>query len=650
MYHNLFKPLIVGQTTLPNRICFLAHRTNFAKKGRLSDRHISYYSRRAQGKCGLIILGELSIHPDDRPWESMIETYNPDAVKDFRVLTAAVHAYGTAIFAQLNHRGFQSSGAITRKAIWGPSAVSDIVFGETAKPMEPEDIEALVHAFSEAARTARDGGFDGLEIDMGPESFLRQFLSPLSNLRQDEYGGSLANRMRLPLQVLHAVKKTVGKDFTMGIRLCADEKFWGAITPDESQQFAERFANEGLADFFNVSVGTYYNLHLFMASMHTPFGFTIQTAERIKKAVTIPVIASHQINTPRMADEILAKGQADAIGLIRNLICDPDAPLKALEGRADDIRYCVRDNKGCIGRVNRSKMLGCIQNPEVGDEPMGNKGSPLPPPSSKKSVMVIGAGPAGLEAARAAGEKGHEVTVYEKEAFVGGQINLIKKRPKRQGMEAIMRYLLRMLERDQVPVITGTQVTASFVLDQNPDVVIVATGSKPVQKPVSGHYGPPTVLNVWEVLSGEFPIGRKILFIDENGGHHASATVEFLADQGREVHMVTSDLFVGIELAPLGDLSLSRQRLLEKGVTFETDRIIDEIQGGSVKGRDQYTNRPILFQGYDTIVLDMGNLPCDGLYRELKGRVKALYRVGDCVAPRGIDMAIMEGRRVGGNL
>jgi pyruvate/2-oxoglutarate dehydrogenase complex dihydrolipoamide dehydrogenase (E3) component len=214
-------------------------------------------------------------------------------------------------------------------------------------------------------------------------------------------------------------------------------------------------------------------------------------------------------------------------------------------------------------------------------------------------------------------------------------------------MEAIVIYLKRMLQKLHVPVITGTEVTMDLVSRENPDAVVIATGSRPIQRPVPGSYGPPRVLNVREVLMGEHPVGERILFIDENGGHHAASTVEFLADQGKTVHMVTSDLFVGVELAPLGDLSMTRQRLLQKGVTFETDVVIDEIDKDIVKGRDLYTNKSVLFNGYDTIVPDMGNAALDGLYRELKGKVRELYRIGDCVAPRGIDMAVMEGRKIG---
>jgi mycofactocin system FadH/OYE family oxidoreductase 2 len=649
MFDLLFTPLVLGKVTIPNRICFLAHRTNFAKKGLLTDRHIAYYRRRATGGCGLVVLGELSIHPNDRPWETLIEAYHPDVVKDYRKFTDMIHDTKTLTFAQLRHRGFQSNGAISRQAVWGPSPVEDIVFGETAKKMEPEDMDEALEAFARTAKFVREGGFDGIEIDMGPESLLRQFLSPISNHRQDEYGGSLESRMRFPLRVVEMVRKAAGPDYTVGIRLCADEKFWGGISIEDSTQIAQRLERTGQCDFINVSVGTFYNLHLIHASMHTPVGFTVELADKIKKAVTIPVIASHQIGFPQMAEDILERGQADAIGLVRDLISDPDAPKKARQGRLEDICFCVKDNKGCISRVNQLKTLSCTQNPSVGYEvlhgPEGYSQS-----TAKKKVVVVGGGPGGMEAARVAKERGHEVTLYEKESFLGGQVNLIIKRPGRQPMGGIIQHLIRALKKLEVPVVSGVQVTPELVLEKNPDAVVVATGSRPRKKPLPGEYGPPRVLNVWEVLSGLYPMGQKVLFVDENGGHHATATVELLADQGKSVTMVTSDVFIGIELGPIGDLYLTRQRLLQKGVTFISDVAVDLIAGGKVMGRDVYTNKPVTFEGYDTIVLDMGNEADDGLYFQLKGRVKELYRVGDCVAPRGIDMAILEGRKLGETL
>jgi mycofactocin system FadH/OYE family oxidoreductase 2 len=579
----------------------------------------------------------------------MIEAFKPEVVDDYRRLTSAVHEFETRIFAQLNHHGFQSGGSITREAVWGPSAIADIEFGETAKAMETEDMAAVVASFARAAEVALAGGFDGVEIDMGPQSLLRQFLSPLSNYRQDEYGGSLENRMRLPLEVVDATRKAVGSDFTIGVRLCLDEKFYGSITIDESRLFAQRFEDTGQIDFINTSVGTYYNLYLILASMHTPIGFTVDLAEQIKKCVSLPVMVSYQIGFPQMAEEILAGQKADVVGFVRALICDPDMAQKAYEGKPESIRYCVKDNKGCIGRINQKKMLGCIQNSMIGEEFLkGEEG--FQPVAKNKQIMVVGSGPAGLEAARIARLRGHTVTVYEKDTHIGGQIKLIKKRPGRQAMAGVIRYLEHSLAELKVPVVTETMVTAEFVAQQNPDAVVVATGSRPHPKPVPGNYGPPSVLDVWQVLNEEFPVGAKVLFIDENGGHHATATVEFLADQGKKIRMVTSDLFIGIELGPLGDLYMTRQRLLQKGVTFTTDVIIDEIEGNVVKAREIYTNTSIRFENYNTIILDMGNVAEDGLYKQLKGQIQELHRIGDCVAPRGIDMAIFEGRKVGEKL
>lgn len=650
MHENLFSPLKMRATELPNRIALLAHRTNFGKSGRITDRHIAYYRRRAQGGCGLIVVGELAVHPDDRPWETLIEVHRPEVTADFQKLTDAVHHFDTRIMAQLNHRGFQSSGHVTRKAILGPSAVADIVFGETCKPMEPEDMDAVAQAFGRAADRVRQGGFDGLEIDMGPESLLRQFLSPISNHRGDEYGGSLENRMRFPLKVLKTVRAAVGSDFTIGVCLCADEKFWGGINPEESVQMARVLEDTGAVDFINVAVGTYYNLHLIMPSMHIPFGFTVELAEQIKNGIGIPVMASYQIGFPGKAERLIADGKADMVGYVRAMISDPDMVNKAREGRMADIRYCVKDNKGCIGRINQSKALGCIQNPRVGLEPLTGDES-WPPARQKKKVIVVGAGPSGMEAARVAHERGHDVTLYEKADSVGGQVKLIGKRPGRDAMQGVTRYLRHMLIEHGVPIKRGVTATPELILEQAPDAVVVATGSVPISRPFPGDYGPPTVLTGWDVIQGTHPVGEKVLFIDEDGGHHAMATAELLAEQGKKVDMVTSDLFIGIELAPRGELYLGRQRLLQKGVTFRTDLEILEIAtdsgGPRVKARDIYTNETILFEGYDTVVLDVGNEVDDGLYHQLKGRVKDVYRTGDCVAPRGIDMAIIEGRRVG---
>lgn len=646
MFKFLFSPLKIGGITVPNRICFSAHTTNFVTHGLVNDRQMAYYEERARGGCGLIILGELSLHSSDRPYEQMIEAYDRKVIPGWQRLTSAIHQYDTKIFAQLNHSGFQCDGCISRHPVLGPSPISDVEFGEIAKVMEPEDIGEIVENFAKATAYIKEGGFDGIEISLGHRSLLRQFLSPLSNYRQDEYGGSLENRMRFAQQIIDSVRKVVPRDFPVGIRLCADEVFYGAITPEDAREMARRFESTGQIDFINLSVGTYYNLHLVRGSMHFPLGFTLHLSQAIKEVVKVPVFANNRINRPQMAEEILSQGKADIVGMVRALICDPQFPQKTKERRPEEISICVSDNQGCIGRVNQAKTVGCIQNPNVGFEKKAEE-ELIQPVSQKKKVMVIGGGPAGMEAASVAALRGHQVTLYEKESELGGQIRIAKKGAGRENIGVIVTNLMAQLKKWKVRIELGVEVEEEFIIENNPDVAIVATGSVPREHPYPGRYSSSQVLNVWQALKGEAAIGERVLLIDGDGHHKTTSTAEFLANQGKKVDIITDSLFVGIELGPIGDLYASRQRLLQKGVTFTSDMRVKEIDGTVVKAVNIYSNELQIYEGYDTVVLAMPHRPNDALYFKLKDKIKELYRIGDCVAPRRIDMAILEGNRVG---
>jgi len=644
----LLSPLKIGQTVVPNRVCFSAHLTNFSEEEKISDRHIFYYVERARGGCGLIITEEMTVHPSDLAYRKLVDAFRPEVIPGYKKLTKAIHEYETKIFAQLNHNGIQGDGTLSRLPIWGPSTASDPLFRELAKEMEIEEIQECVDFFARSALYAREGGFDGIELQLGHSSLIRQFLSPLTNLRTDGYGGSFENRLRFALEVIGAVRKAVGQDFTLGVRLNADEMHpQGGLTLEDSKRIATSLEAIRQLDFIDLSLGTFYNLYLVEGSMHTPLAYTVPLAASIRSVVSLPVFACNRINDPHLAEKILADGHADMIGMVRAQICDPEFVNKTREGKTEDIRYCIACNQGCIGRVGiANRRVGCVQNPAVGEERDLGIGT-LKSAEKRKKVVIIGAGPAGLETARVATVRGHRVIVYEKQAEVGGQNLIARKGTGRQEIEGVIRWLLSQVEKLKVEMRLGTEVTPEMVFAEAPDAVVVATGSVPKDNPFPGSYSFPQVCHVEHILKGEVEAGQKVVLIDMDGHHKATSTAELLADMGKTVHILTPSLFIGGKLGPLQDLFLMRQRLMKKGVTFTPDIAVLEIQGTTIKGLNVYSNALIDFEGYDTVVLATGNRVDDSLYFALKGNVKELYRIGDCVAPRKIDMAILEGNKVG---
>ena len=644
-FPHLFSPLRIGRVTVPNRISFSAHLTNLSNEGLPTERLISYLAARARGGTGLIITEEQSVHPTDRAYEHLIEAFKPEVIPWYKRLTGAVHAYDTRVFAQLNHNGQQCSGSLSRLPVWAPSAIPDVMYRETPKIMEPEDIREVIEHFARSAVHVREGGFDGVELQFGHSSLARQFMSPLTNYRTDEYGGEFENRLRFAVELVAAVREALGTDFTLGVRLCADELIPGGLTLEDAKQIAQRLQATGNLDYFNLTLATFYNLYLVGGPMHMPLGYAVPLAAGIKEAATLPVFATGRINDPALAERVLAEGQADMIGVVRGQIADPDFAVKAREGRTEEIRYCIACNQNCYGRVGLNKTIGCVQNPSAGAEATEGEHH-LRPALRKKRVMVVGGGPAGMWAAKIATLRGHQVTLYEKGDELGGQVLLAAKGAGRDEFGVIARNERKQLARLAVPVKFGVEVTPEFVLEQQPDAVIVATGSRPKPCPVSGADGP-DVFNVWQVLTGEAELGQKVLLIDYDGHHQATATAEFLAELGKTVHVVTSSLFVGSELGPSQDLYLTRQRLLQKGVTFTPDFAVMEIKGTDLHGFDVYSNVWSDLTGYDSVVTAMGNDAADGLYLALKGKVPELIRAGDCVAPRRVDMAIHEGYMAG---
>ena len=291
MFDLLFSPLTIGKIRVPNRISFSAHLTNFAENCLPSERHVHYLAARARGGTGLIITEEQSVHPTDRAYEKLIEAFNPEVIPGYKNITRAIHEYETKIFAQLNHNGQQCGGTLSRLPVWAPSPVPDVLFREVPKEMEIEDIKEIIEYFCRSAVHVREGGFDGIELQFGHSSLARQFMSPLTNLRNDEYGGSFENRLRFPLELLAAVRRTIGDDFTLGVRLCADEMIPGGLTLEDAKQIAQQLEGQGCIDFMDLSLSTFYNLYLVGGTMHMPLGYAVPLSAGIKEVVRLPVFA-----------------------------------------------------------------------------------------------------------------------------------------------------------------------------------------------------------------------------------------------------------------------------------------------------------------------------------------------------------------------
>jgi NADPH-dependent 2,4-dienoyl-CoA reductase/sulfur reductase-like enzyme len=420
----------------------------------------------------------------------------------------------------------------------------------------------------------------------------------------------------------------------------------GGLTLEDAKSIAVRLEKTGQLDFMDLSLGTFHNLFLVDGSMHIPLAYTVPLASAIRSVIDLPVFCTNRINDPHLAEKILEDGQADMIGMVRALLCDPELPNKAMEDRPGDIRNCIACNQGCMGRVGLGLSLGCIHNPAVGREKRLGIGT-LQSCDRPKKVVVVGAGPAGLEAARVAVLRKHDVILLEKNEEVGGQNIVAGKAAGRQEITGVTRWLIGQVENLDIDLRLGVVANEETVLRESPEVVVVATGSTPKEKPFPGEYAPPDVVNTLQILNDEVEPGQRVLLVDLDGHHQATGTAELLADRGKEVHIITSSLYVGDQLGPLQDLYLTRQRLARKGVTFTPDIAVLEIQGTLVKGLNVYSNETMEFDGYDTVVLAAGNVSLDRLYFDLKGKVPELYRIGDCLAPRKTDMAIVEGHRVG---
>ena len=643
-FRFLFEPIQVGTVTLNNRIVSTAHSTRFAEDGIVGDRFCAYHEARAKGGVGLIITEAQPVHPSSVPRLGMIHNWDDRVIPGFRNLAKAVHRYGTKIFGQISHHGRQMSSALSGQPILAPSAIPCPLKREIPKEMEVEEIEEIVGNFGKAARRLKEGGFDGVEVMIGHGYLLNEFLSPAMNKRTDEYGGSLENRMRIIFQILDSVRKHVGNDFACGVRMSGDEFIKEGLTLEDMREVARLLEGTGQIDYLNVSAGNYAVPHFIVPPWYVPPGAFVYLSSGIKEEVNVPVGCVGRINDPILAEKILENHQADLVGMCRALIADPELPKKALEGRLEDIRPCIGCRQMCSGVGSATTLfLGCTVNASVGYE---REREILSPCEKKKKVLVIGGGPAGLEAGRVAASRGHQVILFEKNRELGGQVELFTRDPMRAEFGGLIRFLIKQNEKLGVEVRLGEEMTPEMIMRENPDAVILANGSTPWRPPIPG-IEKEEVLDTWQVLKKEKEVGANVAIIAGREGHQAPLSLaEFLVDQGKKV-MVFSELSVVGADIEVNTFRMLYQRLYEKKVDLRPFTAVKEIKDRKVVIHNVFTKNEEEIDGIDTVVIAAGNRSNNQIYRALKGKVKELYAIGDCVSPRKVNDAMIEGNRVG---
>ena len=644
----LFSPITIGNVTIKNRFVVLPHNTSFANDHLINDRHIAYYAERAKGGFGLIIVERQSVSPDAEPLLNECHAFNPEIIPRYQQLTESVRGHGAKIFCQIGHGGRNMPHSkITRLPIIAPSSVKVSPVGEELHVLDTEEIQELVQNFGRVAGHVKEGGFDGVEVIATHGYLIQQFLSPMTNLREDEYGGDLEGRMRFCIEVLEKVRQVVGEDFVLGLRLCGDEFMPEGLTQEDSQEIAERVRDTGLVDYLSVSAGSGQTPFMIVGDMSFPLGVHLYLAAGIKEVVgDLPVIAAHRIKDPVQAEKILADGQADLIGMARAAICDPELPRKAEEGRIDEIRFCIACNQNCIGNNMLGIPVGCIQNPAAGFERELGIGMLRPAPAPKK-VMVIGGGPGGMEAARVAAERGLQVVLCEKQSELGGQINILTRVEEHKEFGDVTRHLVKEIERLGVDIRLDTTVTPETVAAEGPDAVIVATGSLPEMPAGIPGIDEGNAVHIRDVLLKSVEVGQNVVIIDRDGSSRCLGTASYLAEMGKHVEIVTPVFYVGWNVNFMSLLP-AYMNILSKDVVFRPMCDITGVDGNGVQVIQYFSFKDFTIEA-DTIVVSHAGVSDNALYRALKegGTVGELYAIGDCVAARFTDSAIREGNEAG---
>ncbi|MBN2098843.1 MAG: FAD-dependent oxidoreductase [Dehalococcoidia bacterium] len=631
---RLFTPVKIGNLELKNRIIMPPMIERLATNGAPNDAVKDFYSARARGGLALIVLTPGIV---DISMASPIQLgiYDDSFIPGLRQFTDLIHSCGAHMGIQLMHLGRQSGEIQGYKPV-GPSPIPVTPRDEVPRELTTGEVDGLVEEFAEAARRARDAGFDMVELHGCHGYLLSSFLSPLTNKRSDKYGGSVAKRARFVVEIVKLIKEKVGQDFPVSVRMNGSDYMPGGTTVDMARQTAKLLEEAG-ADMIGVSGGAYGSYPVIVPPYDQPRGCNVPLAAAVKEVVKVPVAVAGRLDDPFVADEVLLSGKADVIAMARGLLADPELPNKAARGDFKGIRRCIACNVCIDGDPTPVSPITCTVNPEAGRErEMVITPAPLP-----KRVVVIGGGLAGLEAARVAAARGHQVTLYEENAELGGQWLLASKPPHKEDHLLLLGYLVEQLDRLGVERKYGVRVTAALVEGARPDVVLVATGAKPIVPPIPG-VDRGEVVTAWDVLGGG-KVGRRVLVV--GGGLTGLETAEFLAEQGKEIVLVEMLKRTGADMGATIRWHLMNRTKNLNIKTFVSTQIKEVLPKGVVVVSRNGVEET--WDAFDTIVLACGVRPKDELSKQIEGNVKEVHVVGDAAkAQRGLE-AIRSGSEIG---
>ncbi len=647
VFPHLFSPLRVGNVSAKNRILSTGHDTSMPTDGTVNDAIVAYHQARAEGGCGLIVAQVAGVHETARYTTHNLMATTDACIPGYRRLAETCHASDCRVFGQLFHPGreIMESQDGSLPVAWAPSAVPNERFHVMPRPLTRRMIGEIVEGYGQAAARLRSAGLDGVEIVASHGYLPSQFLNPRINRRDDDYGGSLDNRLRFLRDIVASIRRHAGSDFVVGLRISGDDMDAEGQKAEEALEACIALDRDGGLDYYNVIAGTSATLsgavHI-VPPMIVETGYVAPFAATVKAKVSKPVFVAGRINQPQIAEQILATGQADMCGMTRAQICDPRMAVKARDGRVDDIRACIGCNQACIGHFHMGYPISCIQHPETGRELQYGT---VAPAARRRKVLIAGGGPGGMKAAAVAAARGHYVTLYEASERLGGQALLAQLLPGRAEFGGIVTNLAREMELAGVKVAKRTRVDRALVERERPDAVVIATGARPYQPAIEGAEDG-HVVTAWQVLRDEVNVGASVVVADWRCDWIGMGLAEKLARAGCRVRLCVDGLHAGQRL-PFYVRDSWNGILHKLGVEVIPYARLYGVDGDSVYLQHATSAEPIILENVDTVVTALGHERVAELEDELDGVAAELHLVGDCATPRTAEEAVLDGLKIG---